>query len=294
MDRRDARVASWSACPSSRSTGQRAAFGWRPARIFPGTGARRANALIRYQGGLPTLSPCAADAILLCFRIRWQVLLVYRVPFERGRSLMWFTHLMVPLVTKLRQSYRVPAYLDDFLICPAKAGRIASVRDCRRATHTIEKLLSSLGLARHPTKGEWNGSTRAEHLGYVIDTVSMRFYVAPRKIVKVRDFARAILRQAQQGRRWVSSERLRSFCGVCVSLSLAMPFARFYTRNLLDDLTRKTRTSRAARNGSHCRLSHQATRGSADVDATRNGGGRRAANPPPRDERHHAYRRGRR
>jgi hypothetical protein len=216
------------------------------------------------------------------------------LPFGRGRSPMWFTHLMVPLVTKLRQSYRVLAYLDDFLICPAKAGRIASVGDCRRATYTIEKLLSSLGLARHPTKGEWNGSTRAEHLGYVIDTVSMRFYVAPRKIVKVRDFARAILRQAQQGRRWVSSERLRSFCGVCVSLSLAIPFARFYTRNLLDDLTRNTRTSMAARNGSHCRLSHQATRGSAGVDATRNGGGRRAANPPPRDERHHAYRRGRR
>jgi hypothetical protein len=45
-----------------------------------------------------------------------------------------------------------------------------------------------------------------------------------------------------------------------VSLSLAMPFARFYTRSLLDDLTRKTRASRAARNGSRCRLSHQATR----------------------------------
>jgi hypothetical protein len=99
-----------------------------------------------------------------------------------------------------------------------------------------------------------------EHLGCVIDTVSMRFYVAPRKIVKVRDLGRAILRQAKQGRRWVSSGRLRSFCGVCVSLSLAMPFARFYTCSLFDDLTRKTRASRAARNGSRCQPRHQATR----------------------------------
>jgi hypothetical protein len=75
------------------------------------------------------------------------------LPFGWGRIPMWFTHLMVPLITRLRQSYRVLAYLDDFLICPAKAGRIASVRDCRRATQTIDKLLPSLGLARHPKKG---------------------------------------------------------------------------------------------------------------------------------------------
>jgi hypothetical protein len=67
------------------------------------------------------------------------------LPFGWRRSPMWFTHLMVPLITKLRQSYRVLAYLDDFLICPAKAGRIESVRDCRRATQTVDKLLSSIG-----------------------------------------------------------------------------------------------------------------------------------------------------
>jgi hypothetical protein len=58
----------------------------------------------------------------------------------------------------------------------------------------------------------------------------------------------------------MSSERLRSFCGVCVSLPLAMPFARFYTRSLFDDLTRNTSASRASRNGSRCRLSHLTTR----------------------------------
>jgi hypothetical protein len=47
------------------------------------------------------------------------------------------------MVRKFRQQYRVLAYLDDFLICPGKAGRVASTRDCRKATQVIDKLLSS-------------------------------------------------------------------------------------------------------------------------------------------------------
>jgi hypothetical protein len=53
------------------------------------------------------------------------------------------------------------------------------------------------------------------------------------------------MRQAQQGRRWMSSERLGSFRGVYVSLSLAIPFVRFYTCSLFANLTQKTRDSRA-------------------------------------------------
>jgi hypothetical protein len=54
--------------------------------------------------------------------------------FGWGRGPMWFTQLMVPMVRKLRKQYRVLAYLDGFLICTVKAGRIASMRDCRKAT----------------------------------------------------------------------------------------------------------------------------------------------------------------
>jgi hypothetical protein len=134
------------------------------------------------------------------------------------------------------------------------------MRDFRKATQVIDKLLSSLGLTRHPTKGEWVGSTRVKHIGYVIDSDRMRSYIAPQKIAKVHGIARAILRQARQGRRWASRDRVRSFCGVCVSLSLAMPFARFYTRSLFDDMTRRPRESRASRNGNRCRLSYQSIR----------------------------------
>jgi hypothetical protein len=58
---------------------------------------------------------------------------------------MCFTQLMVPMVRKLRQLYIVLSYLDDFLLCPAKAERVASIRNCQKATQVICELLSSLG-----------------------------------------------------------------------------------------------------------------------------------------------------
>jgi hypothetical protein len=70
------------------------------------------------------------------------------LPFGWDRRQMWFSQLMVSIVRKLRNQYRVLAYLDDFLICPVKAGRVASMRDCRKTTQVIDKLLSSLGLTR--------------------------------------------------------------------------------------------------------------------------------------------------
>jgi hypothetical protein len=173
---------------------------------------------------------------------------------------MWFTQLMVPMVRKIRQHYRVLAYLDDFLICSVKAGRVASIKDCRKATHVIDKLLSSLGLTGYPKNGEWIGSTQVEHLGCMIDSDCMRFCIAPRKIAKVHSIARDILRQARKGRRWVSRDRLRSFCGVCYSLSLTMFFDRLYTRSIFDDMTRRPREERASRNRNRCRLSHQSIR----------------------------------
>ena len=148
------------------------------------------------------------------------------------------------------------------------------------ATGRIENLLDNLGLTRHPSKGEWIGATRVEHLGIVIDSLQEKFYIAPRKIKKVRRIARPLIRECNIGRRWVSAERLRSFVGVCVSLSCAMPYARFYTRSLYWDLPKKStykarpepkagiwksirveKLKRIEHNSrSRCRLSHQSLR----------------------------------
>jgi hypothetical protein len=71
--------------------------------------------------------------------------------------------------------------------------------------------VSHNSLTRHPSKGEWIGATRVEHLGNVVDTATMKFDMAPRKAQKVKSITKQLLNQFQEGRRWVSRDRLRSF-----------------------------------------------------------------------------------
>ena len=122
----------------------------------------------------------------------------------------------------------------------ASTTLVSTAKDCQVARGMIENLLDRLGLTRHPSKGERIVDTRVEHLGIVIDSLQENFYIAPRKIKKVRGIARNLIRECNIGRGWFSAERRRSFVGVCVSLSLAMPYARFYTRSLYWDLSKQS------------------------------------------------------
>lgn len=198
------------------------------------------------------------------FRYRGRYYRCVALPFGWGRSPLWFTELLRPFVAHLRGAgLRVLAYLDDFLVIPSPAGTQATMVDCQRATRWMGNVMRSLGLTRHPRKGEWQGSTCVQHLGVVIDTKRMKFHISPAKISRVRGLAAALLKQSRVGRRWVSREKVRSFTGVCVSLTLAMPFARFHCRALYDDLSPKKDLAappRAARTGARIRLSHCAIR----------------------------------
>ena len=93
-------------------------------------------------------------------------------------------------------------------------------------------------------EGLLGGARRVENLGMVIDTEDMKLYVSDGKVQKVRGLARKILLLAQRNRRIVSPELLRHFCGVCVSLSLAVPLARFYTRFIYFDMSLAERKER--------------------------------------------------
>lgn len=94
-----------------------------------------------------------------------------------------------------------------------------------------------LGVTRHPTKGEWEGARRLDHLGVHIDTVAMKVYVAERKVVALRKLASKVLAVAQKNKRLVPMALLRHFCSVCVSLTLGLPMARFYTRSIYFDMS---------------------------------------------------------
>lgn len=138
------------------------------------------------------------------------------LPFGWGRSPRWFTHFMIPFVQELRQlRYRVLSYLDDFFAAPSPYGQASTLADCAAARRQIDRLMSSLALVRHPTKGEWEGAQVVEHLGVVVDSVQMRFFVAERKVSKVKLFAGKILKTVRNGRRWVQKCLLTHVCGVC-------------------------------------------------------------------------------
>lgn len=161
------------------------------------------------------------------------------LPFGWGRSALWFTKLMRPIVQHLRvkKTYRVLPYIDDFAAAPSPHGTAATTEDCTAAGIYLDGLFARIGIVRHPDKGCWAGTRHLEHLGMLIDTEKMRVFVTDKKIERVRALAKKILVLAQRNRRLVSLDLLRHFCGVCVSLSLALPLARFYTRSIYFDMS---------------------------------------------------------
>jgi hypothetical protein len=88
------------------------------------------------------------------------------------------------------------------------------------------------------------GSTLVDHLGTLIDTVAMTYSLPERKIIKMKEIAAALLKESSRNRRWVSEDRLATACGITASFILAYPLARFHSRAMQCDLTRRTDRSR--------------------------------------------------
>lgn len=127
---------------------------------------------------------------------------------------------------------RILPYLDDFLLAPAPPGWASTVEDCSSARARLEKLFKRIGISRHPSKGCWEGSQRLDHLGVHIETGAMKVFVYEHKITRMRRMSRHLLLLCDNNRRLVPVALLRRLCRECVSLSLALPLARFYTRSL--------------------------------------------------------------
>lgn len=60
----------------------------------------------------------------------------------------------------------------------------------------------------------------------------MKVFVSNAKFRRVQHLSKKMLLRAQGNRHLVSIEDIRRFCGVCISLTLAVPLAIFYTRSL--------------------------------------------------------------
>lgn len=162
------------------------------------------------------------------------------LPFGWSHSPMWFTKVMSPVVKHLRVviGCRVLPYLDDFLLIAGNGLKPASSGDALALSSQVSGLLLTLGLVRHPSKGVWGaGATRLEHLGVVLDTITMRFFITPAKLEDLHSMASKMLHQARSGGFSVSSSLLQKFLGKAISNLVPVPLARFYCRSLYDDLS---------------------------------------------------------
>jgi hypothetical protein len=116
---------------------------------------------------------------------------------------------------------RILPYIDDFLL-------FAATRDLALALRQrVDRLLTSLGLLRHPSKGFWEPTQYGHHRGIDIDTTTCYFF-AP----AARQQARQLLQRATRTSRWLHVKELQSFAGQGKYLILAIPAARFFMREV--------------------------------------------------------------
>ena len=105
----------------------------------------------------------------------------------------------------------------------------------------ITALLEDLGLARNPSKGEWESTQAAmQHLGLIIDTKAGEFRAPEEKLQKIAVEAKNLILQSVHRRRWVPAKHLASLAGKAQFLYLAIPAARFYLRELHTVLSTKS------------------------------------------------------
>lgn len=95
-------------------------------------------------------------------------------------------------------------------------------------------LLHCFGLSVNREKSDFRPRRVREHLGILVDLKKFEFSVPPRKLCNLQNRARALAARAAAHRRWVPKQELASFVGYVISLSVAIPLARFHLLPLYD------------------------------------------------------------
>ena len=193
-----------------------------------------------------------ADARRLVFRVGARFYEPLTLPFGLKLAPWAWTKLCRPILQHLRSSgFSLIGYMDAFLCRPPSISE-QSAAGATAGRRRALALFARLGVTVHPNKGALTGTQQLTALGYLVDTVSRTLLLPPARLDKVTRAARALLAESADHRRWVGGRRLRRFCGLAMSTSLAVPMARFYLRRLYIAVgstapTRDSRLSKGAR-----------------------------------------------
>eukprot|EP00170_Pyropia_yezoensis_P004458 contig_18241_g4471 len=110
------------------------------------------------------------------------------MPFGLAVAPYTWTKVCGPVVAHLRElGFVLTAYVHEFGGRPPvpRPGRPATKKDAQRGWWTAERLLTSLGLRVHKSKGEREGTTVLPLLGNVVDTKRGVFRLQPSRVQKI-------------------------------------------------------------------------------------------------------------
>lgn len=130
----------------------------------------------------------------------------------------------------VKQGFVCLVYLDDIIVFVRADPRV------RVKLRLIFALLACFGLNVNRNKSDFRPRSVREHLGILVDLTKREFSVSHRKLGNLQGRAVSLAQAAAKHRRWVSKLELASFAGYVVSLSVAIPLARFHLLPLYDSL----------------------------------------------------------
>jgi hypothetical protein len=175
----------------------------------------------------------------LCIRWRGVVYQYNVLPFGLNIAPWLFTKVLRSVITFCRRlGIAVVAYLDDFLWADDEKS-IHSLVDFARA------LLKMLGFDVSDSKSEWKPSQILKFLGLLIDSREYSFIVPPDKLRKIQTLITTLLNRVEHNQK-VSVRDVARVCGHLLSIRLAVPPARIYTRSLYSIINDSTSWSAAA------------------------------------------------
>ena len=183
------------------------------------------------KDGFYNLSVRKEDQELLSFEFRGKFYSYVALPFGYCLSPYYFTKVLRPVVTFLRQfGIRLSLYVDDFLIC-------AKLRDITDHTDQLVHTLTELGIKMNFEKSLIEPCQKIDYLGYTIDTSGERPVIKAQKekIIRIKRQIRSLLKKG-----FATARVIAKTTGLCISVAWAVTPGKLFLRHLFRLLATKT------------------------------------------------------